>query len=423
MKHLRLSGLFATAMTLALLAGGIAGPTSAADFYKGKTINIVVGTTPGGTNDFIARTLGDHMMQYIPGKPRYIIRGMPGAGSVRSVNFLVNVGPQDGTYIGTLIRGIILGPLFRVVGSNFDPSKFNWLGSVNQATQIAVVWHTTGVTSIDDIKKRQIIAGGTGPSTGMSQFPAILNAVLGTKFKVIYGYPGGNQVNLALERGEVEARLGWTYRSAISEKPHWFKKGGKARIILQMGIQKNPELKGIPWVNDLIKNKDDLRAVELLSSPMLLGRPYFAPPGVPADRVKILRVAFEKTMKDKGFIKDANKRLIPVGPVSAKQIEDLIKKVYATPQPIVDRVIAALDPRKMVKRKVALAKVTAKVTKKKRGGRRITLANGKTYRISGRFTKKLTVAGVTGRVRGKIKVGMTCTFEADGTSVIRGECK
>ncbi len=423
MKRLKLLGSLATVAAMAFATGGTAVPASAAEFYKGKTINIVVGTTPGGTNDFIARTLGDHMMQYIPGKPKYIVRGMPGAGSVRSVNFLVNAGPQDGTYIGTLIRGIILGPLFGIHGSNFDPSKFHWLGSVNQATQIAVVWHTTGVTSIDDIKKRQIIAGGTGPSTGMSQFPAIINAVLGTKFKVIYGYPGGNQVNLAMERGEVQARLGWTYRSALSEKPHWFKKGGEARIIMQMGIKKNPELKGIPWLNDLVKNKEDLQAVELLSSQMLLGRPYFAPPGVPADRANLLKVAFEKTMTDKGFIKDATKRLIPISPVTAKQINDLIRKVYATPRPIVDRVIKALDPSKMIKREVKLAKVTAKVTKLKRGGRRVTLGNGKTYRISGRFTKKLTVAGVTGRVRGKIKVGMTCTFEADGSSLIRGTCK
>jgi len=422
MNLLKLSGLLATVMALANLAGSNAGPASAAEFYKGKTINIVVGTTPGGTNDFVARTLGNHMMKYIPGNPRFLIRIMPGAGSIRSVNYLANVAPQDGTYIGTLIRGVVLGPLFRIHGVNFDPSKFHWLGSVNQVTQIAVVWHTAGVNSIDDIKKKEVIAGGTGPSTGMSQFPALVNAVLGTKFKVIYGYPGGNQVNLALERGEVQARLGWTLKSAFSEKPHWFKEG-KVKIVLQMGTKKNPELKDVPWLNDLVKNKDDLRAVELLSSQNLLGRPYFAPPGVPVDRAKVLRVAFEKTMRDKGFIKDANKRLIPVDPVSAKEIEDLITKVYATPKPIVDRLIAALDPSKMIKRKAQIVKVTAKVTKLKRGGRRITLGNGKTYRISGRFTKKLTVAGVTGRVRGKIKVGMTCTFEADGSSVIRGECK
>lgn len=422
MKRFKFSGFLAAAVALALLAGGNAGPASAADFYEGKTINIVVGTTPGGTNDFIARTLGDYMMKYIPGKPRYLVRSMPGAGSIRSVNYIVNVAPQDGTYIATLIRGIVLGPLFRIHGVNFDPSKFHWLGSVNQVTQIAVVWHTAGIKTIDDIKKKEVIAGGTGPSTGMSQFPAMVNAVLGTKFKVVYGYPGGNQVNLALERGEVQARLGWTLKSALSEKPHWFK-DGKAIIVLQMGISKNPELKDVPWLNDLVKDPDDLKAVELLSSQMLLGRPYFAPPGVPADRAKILRVAFEKTMKDKGFIKIAAKRLLPVDPVSAKEIEDLIKRVYATPKAIVDRVVAALDPSKMIKRKAKLVKVTAKVTKKKRGGRKITLANGKTYSISGRFTKKLTVSGVTGRVRGKIKVGMTCTFEADGSSVIRGQCK
>ncbi len=422
MKRLQLSGFLAAVMAVAYLAGGYAGPVTAAEFYEGKTLNIVVGTTPGGTNDFIARTLGDHMMRHIPGKPRYLIRSMPGAGSIRSINFLVNVAAQDGTYIGTMIRGVVLAPLFRIHGANFDPSKFQWLGSVNQVTQIAVVWHTAGVNSIEDIKKKEVIAGGTGPSTGMSQFPAMVNAVLGTKFKVVYGYPGGSQVNLALERGEVQARLGWTLKSALGEKPHWFKEG-KAKIILQIGISKNPELKDVPWFNDLVKDPDDLKAVELLSSQMLLGRPYFAPPGVPADRAKILRVAFEKTMRDKGFIKDAAKRLIPVGPVSAKQIEDLIKRVYATPKPIVDRVVAALDPRKMIKRKAKLVKVTAKVTKKKRGGRKITLANGKTYSISGRFTKKLTVAGKTGRVRGKIKVGMTCTFEADGSSVIRGSCK
>ena len=154
--------------------------------------------------------------------------------------------------------------------------------------------------------KRIKASGGTGPSTGMSQFPAMVNAVLGTKFKVVYGYPGGNQVNLALERGEVQARLGWTLKSALSEKPHWFKQG-KAIIVLQMGISKNPELKDVPWLNDLVKNPDDLKAVELLSSQMLLGRPYFAPPGVPADRAKILRVAFEKTMTDKGNDRHSNK--------------------------------------------------------------------------------------------------------------------
>jgi tripartite-type tricarboxylate transporter receptor subunit TctC len=412
----------ASAVGLAALALNFEAPAaSVADFYRGKTISVVVGTTPGGTNDFIARTLVTHMKKHIPGSPKIIVRNMPGAGSMRATNYLFNVANKDGTAFGTMIRGLVLGPLLDIEGVAFDASRFNWIGSVNKVVMVGAVWKTAPARTLEQMKKTPIIVGATGPSTGMSQFPAIYNATLGTKFKIVYGYPGGSQVTLAMERGEVQARLGWTYGALAAEKPHWLK-DGTIKLFIQMGVTKHPALPNVPFATDLAKTREDRQMIELLSSQTAFGRPYFAPPDVPTDRIKALKAAFNATMSDKGFLRDAGKRHIVVDPVSATELSAIVDKIYKTPKPVVERVKKILAEQKMVKRKAALAKVTAKVTKLKRGGRMITLGNGKTYRISGRFTKKLTVAGVTGRVRGKIKVGMTCSFEADGSSVIRGTC-
>ncbi len=414
---------------VAAVAVGLAAPAmnfeasaaSVADFYRGKTMSVIVGTTPGGTNDFIARTLVTHMRKHIPGSPKMIVRNMPGAGSMRATNYLFNIATKDGTAFGTMIRGLVLAPLLGIRGVAFDASRFNWIGSVNKVVMVGAVWKTAPAHTLEQMKTTPIIVGATGPSTGMSQFPAIYNATLGTKFKIIYGYPGGSQVTLAMERGEVQARLGWTYGALMAEKSQWIK-DGTIKLFIQMGVARHPELPNVPFATDLAKTKEDRQMIELLSSQTAFGRPYFAPPDVPADRMKALKAAFNATMTDKGFLRDAGKRHIVVDPVSATELSAIVDKIYKTPKPVVERVKAILAKRDMIKRKAALAKVTAKVTKLKRGGRMVTLASGKTYRISGRFTKKLTVAGVTGRVRGKIKVGMTCTFEADGSSVIRGTC-
>jgi len=410
-----------------LMAGSLASDASAqsvAKFYKGKKIRMVVGSTAGGGYGTYARVLGNYMTNYIPGKPRILVQFRPGAGSVVATNWLYNVGPRDGTAMASIQRAIPMLPLLGQRGPKYDALKFNWIGSLNNEVSICVSWHTSGIKTIQDVMKKELIIGGAGPND-TEQFPSALNNILGTKFKIISGY-SGTGITLAMERGEVYGRCGWSWTSFNNQRPTWLKEK-KVNILIQLTLKGLPEIGNVPVVIDLAKNPKDKAVLELIFARQALGRPYVMPPDVPADRLAAVRKAFMATARDPKFVAQMKKLRFNVSPVSGEEMQNIIIKIYKTPPDIVALTKDAIVYRgTLIKAKIKLVKHTGKVTKTKRGGRRIFISyKGKEVKakVSGRRTK-VTIGGKKTK-RKNIKVGMTCTFTYPGAGqeAKRIDCK
>ncbi len=342
--------LFRSTIALTLTALAIASPASVradavSDFYKDKKLNLYVGYTPGGGYDVYARLLARHMSRHMPGNSSVLVQNMPGAGSVRLANWIYSVAPKDGTAFGTVARGVAFDTLFGVAGSQFDATKFNWIGSMNDEVSVCVAWHTSGVTSFEDSFKKELVVGGTGGSADTDQFPKVLNGVLGTKMRVVVGYPGGNDINLAMERGEVTARCGWSWSSVISTQQQWLR-DKKINVLVQLSLAKHADLPDVPLVMDFAKTPEEKAILKLVFARQVMGRPFMAPPGVPADRVAALRKAFIDTQTDPQFLDEAKRALIEITPVPGERIQELVKEAYETPKPIIDKVAELLNEKK-----------------------------------------------------------------------------
>ncbi|MPZ55568.1 MAG: hypothetical protein GEU91_03535 [Rhizobiales bacterium] len=303
---------------------------SPAEFYKGKAVDLQIGYSAGGGYDVYARLVARHIGKHIPGNPTVVPKNMTGAGSLKLANWLYNVAPKDGTVFGMIGRGTGFDPLFGIKGAQFQGTKFNWIGSANDEVSICVSWHTSDVKTFDDLRQRELIVGGTGASADTDQFPKILNAVLGTKMKIITGYPGGNDIGLALERGEVKGRCGWSWSSVKATHQPWLDEK-KINILIQLSLAKHPDLPNVPLIVDLAKTDEEKRILRLVFARQVMGRPFLAPPGIPADRVAALRKAFMDTMRDKEFLAEAEKGKLEITPVSGEDIQKLVEEVYATP--------------------------------------------------------------------------------------------
>jgi tripartite-type tricarboxylate transporter receptor subunit TctC len=330
---------FARAMTVAVAAGLSASAASAqspAEFYKGKNVDLYIGYSVGGGYDVYARILSRHLGKHIPGNPTVVPKNMEGAGSLRLANWLYNVAPKDGTAFGIIGRGTGFDPLLGKKGAQFDATKFNWVGSANNEVSVCVAWHTTGITKIDQLYGKELTVGGTGASADTDQFPRVTNGVLGTKFKVITGYPGGNDIGLAMERGEVSGRCGWSWSSVKSTHPTWIEQK-KVNILVQLALSKHPELPDIPLIVDLAKNDEQRQILKIIFARQVMGRPFLAPPDVPPDRVAALRKAFMDTMNDKEFVAEAEKTQLEITPVSGEEIQKLVRDLYATPPQIAQK--------------------------------------------------------------------------------------
>jgi tripartite-type tricarboxylate transporter receptor subunit TctC len=323
----------AAAMCL-LAAASLAAAQSAADFYKNRNVDEYIGYSTGGAYDFYARVIGRHMGAHIPGNPTLIPRNMEGAGSLRLANWLYRVAPQDGSAFATFGRGIAFDPLLIGKGDQFDAQKFNWLGSANNEVSVCVAMKDSGITKFEDLFTKELTVGGTGTSADTDQFPRVLNNVLGTRLKIVEGYPGGNDVVLAMERGEVQGRCGWSWSSVKSTHKSWI--DDKRMIVLvQLSLNKHPELPDVPSVIDFAKNDEQRAILKMVFARQVIGRPYAAPPNLPPDRVAALRSAFMDTMKDKGFLAEAEKTDLEINPVSGDDVDKLVKEIYATPADIV----------------------------------------------------------------------------------------
>ncbi len=288
---------------------------------------------------YLSRFMGKHMPG---GKSNIVTKNMPGAGSLVLANWLYNVGPKDGLVFGTIGRGTGFDPLLGSDKAKFDATKFNWIGSMNDEVSVCVAWHTTGVTKLEQVMQKELVVGGTGPAADTDQFPKILNSVLGTKFKVVSGYPGGNDVGLALERGEVQGRCGWSWSSVESTHPQWIKEK-KINILAQLSLSKHEDLPDVPLITDFANTDEQQQIFRLVFARQVMGRPFLTPPGVPADRVAALRKAFMDTMADPAFLAEAKKAQLEITPVSGEKVQALVEEVYKTPKAVADKVAEALN--------------------------------------------------------------------------------
>ena len=312
-----------------------------AEFYKGKNIELYIGYSIGGGYDLYARVLARHIGKHIPGNPTIVPKNMEGAGSLRLANWLARVAPRDGAVFGTVGRGVPFDPLLGLPGTQFKAPDFSWIGSANNEVSICTSWGTSQITKIEDVFTKQMIIGGTGPSDDTVQFPEVLNGVLGTKFKIISGYPGGNDVVLAMERGEVEGRCGWSWSTITATHPDWVK-DKKIHLLVQLALEKHRDLPDVPVIVDLAKTTEQMQIIKLIFARQVVGRPYLAPPGIPKDRLEILRKAFIETMVDKDFLADANKSKLEIAPVTGDKVEALVKEIYETPPAVAQKAGALL---------------------------------------------------------------------------------
>ena len=312
---------------------------NAAQFYKGKRVSIYIGYSAGGGYDTYARLLARHLGENIPGSPAVVPQNMPGAGSLRLANWLFNVAPKDGTVIGAVSRGAPFEPLLTGEGTQFDAARFNWIGSMNNEGSVCVTWAETGIKEFADLQRREVIMAANRADT--DQFPRILNEVFNTRIKLVLGYPGGSEMNLAMERGEVQGRCGWSWSSVVMTKPGWLK-DKKINVIVQMALRKHSDLPDIPLAIDLTEKPEEKSLLRLILARQTTGRPIVAPPGVPSERVQALRDAFMTTMGNRDFINEAAKAQLEIEAVPGLEVQDLVTEAYATPQPLVERARKAL---------------------------------------------------------------------------------
>ena len=325
--------LLTRASVLCLLAMAGAVPAHAEDpasFFKGRDVLMEVGYSPGGAYDVYARAVARFLGRHIPGNPTVIVKNMEGAGSLRLANWLYNVAPKGGAQIGTIGRGIAFDPLLGKPGLCFDALKFNWLGSANNEVSVCVAWSTSGVTKLEDLYSRQMSVGGTGGGSDTDVFPQVLNGMLGTKMKLVTGYPGGNDIDIAMERGEVQGRCGWSWSSVVATHPDWVSQH-KINILAQLALSKHPDLPDVPLITDFAKTDEQRQILKLIFARQVMGRPYLAPPGLPQERAAALQQAFTDTVKDPEFLAQAKQQKLEINPVSGSEIEKLLKEAYQTP--------------------------------------------------------------------------------------------
>jgi tripartite-type tricarboxylate transporter receptor subunit TctC len=334
---------FLIGLAIAAAALPAASPAGADPFYAGKTITVVTSTGAGGTYDLTARLLARYMPNYLDGHPAMIVQNMPGGGHVLASNFMYGVAPKDGTTIATVNNIIPLHQVISGVGVRFDADKFSWIGSTGAKNSVAYVWHGAGIKSIADASKREAMLGASGAGSSTIVYARLLNNLLGTRFKIVTGYKSVAEIDLALTRGEVEASTG-SYMSLVVDHPDWITEK-KLVFIAQMGAERDKSLAAVPLLTELAGSADDRQIMKLFSTPLVLGCPFLAPPGIPAERLAALREAFTATLNDKAFRADAVKAGFSVEPMSGETLARNVSELIGTSPDIVQKAkIATRDP-------------------------------------------------------------------------------
>ncbi len=397
-----------------------------AEFYKkNNVIRVLVGSEPGGGNDGYARLLAKHMGRFIPGNPTFVVQNMPGASGVVAANYLYNAARKDGTAMGSVQRQVPYGQLLGEAGPQFETAKFNWLGSLASEGSVCVASVNSPVKTLDDLKSRELIVGGSG-ANDTETLPAIVNNLLGTKIKIITGYPSATAITLAVERGEVDG-VCTSYSSLLSRNAYWFR-DKKVNILFQAGTRRHADLPNVPLTMELATNADDKAMLEILDSRFQIGRPFMLPPGVPPERVKALRAAFIQMSKDPEFLADAEKENREIDIVSGDDMQALLERISTTPKEKIDKLNELLKYKgPTVAAKLESAKVEGTIVELTDGGAKIAikLGDGGIFRAAVSNTRTdLQIAGKKAD-RKELKLGALCTVAApaEGQEASQLVCK
>ncbi len=307
-----------------------------AEFYKDKSIELFISSGPGGGYDTNARILARHMGKHIPGHPNIVTKNLEGAGGLRLANLLYNTAPKDGTAFGTIYRSTAFEPLFGNKAAQFDATRFTWIGSTSSEISLCVSWHTSKLSAFKDLQRSELTVGTTGRGSDSYVFTSIINGVLGARMRMVSGYRGGNDMNLAMERGEVGGRCGWSWSSIRASHQRWIDEK-KVNILVQIGLTKHPDLPEVPSVVDLAQNAEDRELLKLLFARQTMAYPFLAPPDLPSERAAALRNAFMAAMQDKELLAETDKAKLEISPIPGAELEALVRSVYAAPPPLVAR--------------------------------------------------------------------------------------
>lgn len=340
-------GLVASACALAVAAAAnlsamdTARAQSVEDFYKSKPLTVIVGVTAGGGYDLIARLLARHIVKHIPGNPSPIVQNMPGSGSVVAAGYLYSIAPKDGSVIGTLARIALIEPLF--TPQKFDSTKFTAIGSVSKDISTCISWKTSKVKTWDDLMTKEFIASGQGTGADPDAFANMIRHLFGAPIRLVTGYPGTNEQALSMERGETEGYCGVSYSTLKTRYTKWLA-DGSINIILQNAVERHPDLPNVPLITEKAKDAEQLQIIRLIVATQSMARPFFAPPGVPADRAAALRKAFDETMTDPDFVAEADKMKVEISPMKGKEVNAMLTDLYATPKGAVEKAAKAMAP-------------------------------------------------------------------------------
>jgi tripartite-type tricarboxylate transporter receptor subunit TctC len=329
-------------LSAAMLPAGAVGADAVGDYLKGRIVHLVVAYPPGGGYDVYARVMAQFLPKHLPGNPTVIVQNMPGAGSLTAANYLYSVAEKDGTVILAPSNSLAFAPLQGVAGVKFDPTKFNWVGSPSKETGILIVWHSSPVNTVQDLTRIEITLGSSSANATSSFYARVLSTTLGLKMKVIRGYRGTVDSFLAMERGEVDGYAAAFLSSLKSVRSDWLR-DKKIKLLVQYGAEPSPELPGVPFARDIADADDDKILLDMANAPLAFGRPYMLPPGVPADRVAAWRRAFLDTYRDPAFIAEAAKQQIEITPSTGEQMQEILQRAYAAPQPVIDRLRTLYD--------------------------------------------------------------------------------
>lgn len=320
----------------AIAAAALIGSANAQDNpFAGKPLTMIIAFGPGGGYDLWGRTVGRHMGRFLPGQPNVVPQNMPGGGSFVALNHLYAVAPKDGTVMGIVARDAPMGPITGASGARFNSLEMTWIGTPTTETNVCIASNRAKVRNVQDMATTELIVGDTGAGTGTYTYPKALSQILGLKFRLVSGFRSSSDVMLAIERGEVDG-ICQSFDSVVNDRPDWIEKG-MARVLFHAGAA-NPALKGVPAIIDLAKTDEQRNLIRFLYAGQAIGRPFVAPPGLPPERVKMLRAAFDSAMADAQFREEATKLKLDVSPVGGAELEKTIRDIYATPPDVVKRV-------------------------------------------------------------------------------------
>jgi tripartite-type tricarboxylate transporter receptor subunit TctC len=335
MRRLLLGGLGICA--LLLMSGQASRAQPVEEFYRGKTVKFVVGSNTGGSYDTYSRLLAAHIGRHIPGNPTLVVENMPGASGVKSAQYIGEIAPKDGTVIGMFNQSMPQRQMFEPDQVHFDLGKFSWIGAMNTSTTVFITWHTSGVKTLEDARKKEVVMGALSATGGNSVYPLLINAFLGTRFKVVLGYQGGNTIQLAMERGEVDGRAAVVWSGLKAGWPHWIAEK-KINVLLQTGLTKEQDLPDVPLLLDLAKTPEEKAIFRFVSSDSAMGFPVTAPPGIPADRLAALQKAFSDTMQDPEFRKIAAERKLEIEPSTGQDVKKVVDDLIGTPKDVIAKI-------------------------------------------------------------------------------------